>query len=79
MGDVIKSGVEAVRGVFKSRNDYNNVAKATLKKYGAHMVVKMWVYCKPIDAVLNSGLNFVSLGQFDDAKKDANYDKLFPS
>ncbi len=37
----IKSGVEAVSGVFKSRNGYNNVAKATLKKYGAHTVVKM--------------------------------------
>ena len=76
LGDIIQSGMDAMKNVFAPRNDYN-AAKATLRKYGDYRIVKVWVYRKPIDAMLNAVLNFVSLGQFDDAKKDARYDKLF--
>ena len=58
---------------------YNNIgkAKSTLNKFGNYSIAKMWEYRKPIDAVLNTVLHLVSVGQFEDAKKDAHSDKLF--
>lgn len=75
--DWIKKGVSAVKDVFSIRDGYNNTAKDTIKKYGDWKITKINVYRKPIEKALEVVLDLVSGGKFTQAKKDANYDKLF--
>jgi hypothetical protein len=59
------------------RNGYNNQSKRTIKDYGNMRLIKLWIYKKPVDTYVESFLNLVSLGAYAEAKRKANYDKLF--
>ena len=63
--------------VFQVRNGYNNLARKTLNRFGSMRITKITIYRKPIDQILDTVLNLISLGKFEEAKKDANYDKMF--
>lgn len=75
--DWIKSGFEKVKNLFSVPDNYNNTSKKTLDEYGNLPIVKIAIYRTPINTTLNSALNFISLGKWNDLRKKYGFDKLF--
>ena len=76
--DWIKKGVKKVKEFFSPRLDsYNNTSTETIKKYGNLPINSLQIYRTPIASVLETVLNFISLGKFTELKRKAGFDKLF--
>lgn len=59
------------------RDDYPPRARETLAKYGDGMVVSLLVRREPIQSMINTALNFITRGQWNKAKDQMPYDKLY--
>jgi hypothetical protein len=80
--DSIFSGVKAVVGrvadVAKGiRRDYPPDVRRTLAVIGNQPIVEMSVRRDPIRSVLNTAINFITLGKWNEARKRYAYDKVF--
>jgi hypothetical protein len=75
--DKVIKGVEKVKSIFKIPDDFNNVSKRTIERYGKQPIASLSIYRTPIHSVLNGVLNLISENKFDELKKKYNYDKLF--
>ena len=55
----------------------NNTSTKTMKDFGGQKIVALNVYRTPIPSMIDTALNFVSLGSWEREKKNVNYDKMF--
>ncbi len=69
--------IEDVGDFFSPRQDYNNVSRETLNKYGNMIIKKMVLYRTPIQSIINTVLNIISLGKWNSVREKYHYDKLF--
>ena len=74
--DMIKSGVNSVKGMFTKRESFNNVSTRTLKEYGDKPIVRLQIARQPVVKALDSVINVISLGKWDDLKKEYGFDQL---
>lgn len=75
--DFFKKGVEKVKSLFNLPDQYNNVSKRTLEKYGDKPIQKLTLMRTPIVSALEKALNLISGNRFTDLKKKYGYDQLF--
>lgn len=76
--DFFSRGVQKVKEFFKPRLDsYNNTSTATLNQYGNMPIKSLTIYRTPISSMLNTALNFVSLGKWNELRQKYGFDKLF--
>jgi hypothetical protein len=64
-------------GIFDLKSDYPNQIKRYIEQYGGEQVKKIEIRRKPINSYLDTVINILSLGKFDEAKKMLHYDKMF--
>jgi hypothetical protein len=58
--------------------NYNASSQRTINKYGASTVVGLTIYRKPIPSLVNTTLNIISLGKWnEERKKDKALDTLY--
>jgi len=70
--------VSKVGEFFKPRLDnYNNKSKKTIEQYGNIPVKQLFISRTPVGSMLNTLINFVSLGKWEELKKKYAFDKLF--
>jgi hypothetical protein len=58
-------------------NKFNPSIKKLLSQHGEKKIESITIYRKPIQSIINTVLNTLSLGQFNKNLKESNYDKLF--
>jgi hypothetical protein len=73
----IKKFVPKVISAVVSANDFNNVSSNTLENYGSYTIQGMQIYRTPISNILNSAMNLISFGKWNELRKKYGYDKLF--
>lgn len=59
------------------REDYPPDARQTLAKYGNGQVYDLMIIREPIKSFINTALNAITLGKWNEAREKLNYDKLF--
>jgi len=59
------------------KSGYTRPAAATLARYGSQRVEKLTVFRKPIASGLETAINWMTVGKFDDVKKRMGYEKMF--
>jgi site-specific DNA-cytosine methylase len=59
------------------RNDYPPYVRGLLHEMGNRPIVEMYVRREPIQSLLNTALNFISRGKWNEVKAKYAYDKLF--
>ena len=70
--------VSKVGEFFKPRLDnYNNKSKKTIEQYGNIPIKQMFISRTPVGKMLNTLINFVSLGKWNELKSKYSFDKLF--
>jgi hypothetical protein len=76
--NVVKSSTQKVMNFIKPRSDsYNNTSQKTLDQYG-NLPIKSLMICRtPILKVIDTVLNFISLGKFAELKKKYGFDQLY--
>jgi hypothetical protein len=91
--DVLNEGQKFVRGgklnkkkqvkgsglfdIFTPNKSYNNVSTKTMKQYGDFPVIQLRIMRTPIMKILNTVINVISLGKWNDLLKKHGYDDLF--
>jgi hypothetical protein len=76
--DSIKHGLQRVRDMFKPRTDsYNDKSQKTLQLYGNEPITSMYIMRAPIKSMVDTLLNFLSLGKWNEIKEKNNYDKFY--
>jgi hypothetical protein len=76
--DKISSGVSKVKEFIKPRLDnYNNNSKRTIDQYGDLPIKQLFIMRTPIMGVLNTVINYISLGKWNELKQQYGFDKLF--
>ena len=73
-GNVIETIKSAI--FFPSR-EMSNAFKSVMRKYGDLKIVGAKIRRAPIGSMLNSIMNILSLGKFDQFRKERNFDKFF--
>lgn len=72
------SAYERAAAIFKGpRQDFSPSVRRTLAQVGNLPVVEMVIRRDPIQSLLNKALNVISLGRWDQLRKEYNYDELF--
>jgi len=67
-----------VSEAFKPRLDsFNNRSQATLDEYGNRTIKSLMLYRTPIGGMINTALNLVSLGKWNELRKKYGFDRLF--
>jgi hypothetical protein len=76
--DFIKSPLQTIRNLF-SRNltKLSNHSRDTLASYGNIPIVQIEVIRSPVERIINTLVNFISLGKWNELKAKYGYDKLF--
>lgn len=69
--------IDDIKNFFSPRQDYNNISKATLNKYGQINIKRIFLQRTPIKEYVNKLLNIISLGQWNKSREKFHYDKLF--
>jgi hypothetical protein len=70
--------IDRVKGVFKGvRQNYSPSVRRLLAEIGDLPVIEMSVRRDPVQSLITKALNFISLGKFDQLRKQYNYDDLF--
>lgn len=59
------------------RNGYNNQSTKTIKEYGDWKIFKINIYRKPIEGMLETALNLITVGKFDDGKAAGGYERFY--
>jgi hypothetical protein len=76
--EFVQKGISKVKEFFSPRLDnFNNVSTRVLKQYGDVPVVDILIYRTPIPSMLNTLLNAVSFGKWNELKSKYGFDKLF--
>ncbi len=75
--DFLKKPIAFIKDVFKPTYKLNNVSTRTLNQYGNKPISSISVYRTPIMNIIDTFLNLLSFGKFDEAKNKYGYDKLF--
>jgi hypothetical protein len=73
-GNIIETIKSAI--FFPSR-EMSNAFKTVMRKYGNLKIVGAKIRRAPIGSMLNSMMNILSLGRFDQFRKERNFDKFF--
>jgi hypothetical protein len=73
-GNIIETIKSAI--FFPSR-EMSNAFKSVMRKYGNLKIVGAKIRRAPIGSMLNSMMNILSLGRFDQFRKERNFDKFF--
>ena len=68
---------DTVKEYFKPKAGYNNASTKTLSEYGNCKIDSIVLKRAPVKSMLTSIINFLSLGTFSSASKDAGYDKYY--
>ena len=68
LSDVASTGI---------RLDYPPAARETLARFGAGQVFDLLIVREPIQSFINTALNAITLGKWNEARKELNYDRLF--
>jgi hypothetical protein len=63
--------------IFTPNKSYNNVSTKTMKQYGDFPVIQLRIMRTPIMKILNTVINVISLGKWNDLLKKHSYDDLF--
>ena len=66
--------VDVSKGV---RNDYPPKAREVIAKYGDGVVESLMLRRQPIQSFINTALNFISKGKWNEVRQKYSYDKLF--
>ena len=78
---VIKQGIKEVKSyvntVFTGRNDYPPNVRELIKKYGNKIIKSITIDRTPVVQALQSVLNFVSGGKFNERLESMPYDQIF--
>ena len=75
---VVSKVINRVKDVSRGiRMDYSPSVRAILAQVGDRPVVQAYVRRDPIVSLLNTALNFISRGKWNEARAKYNYDKLF--
>jgi hypothetical protein len=59
------------------RADYPPAVREVLNRYGSGQVYDLLIIREPIKSYVDRALNFITLGKWDEAKRELNYDKIF--
>lgn len=69
---------DKIVNVFSPKLDgYNNVSSKTLKDYGNLPIQSLTIYRTPIQGFINTALNALSLGKWNELKTKYGFDELF--
>lgn len=63
--------------LFGAKLDYSNKIKKILNKYGDEEIVAIRIGRRPIDSRVEKAFNIISLGKWEQLRKDYYYDTLF--
>lgn len=75
---VSEAAVQRVRDVFKGvRDDYSPKVRKLLSQIGDNQVVSIVVRRDPVQKFLNTVLNFITLGKWNEMRGKFAYDKIF--
>jgi hypothetical protein len=75
--DIIKDPIGTVKKAFSDLDDFNNISKETLEKYG-NIPVSFCVICRtPLQKLLLHGINALSLGMWNKLQAKYGYDELY--
>jgi len=74
---IVPKAVQRVSQAFTKVNEFNNVSSKTLEEFGNNKILSLQIYRTPISNILNTAMNFISLGKWDQLRKKYGYDKLF--
>lgn len=80
IGSKVATTVRSVANVVSGRaprEDYPPYVRGLLNEVGNRPIVSMFVRRDPIQSLLNTALNFISRGKWNEAKAKYAYDKLF--
>lgn len=76
--DWVKNKANQVVDYLKPRTDgYTNASNRVIKQYGNQPIASMRIVRTPIKSMLNTVLNIVSLGKWQELKEKYSFDKLF--
>jgi len=77
--DVISHPItqRVLKYVFTPSRELSNAFKNVMSKYGNMRVLNATIRRAPISSTLNSLMNLISFGKFDQFKKEKNFDKFF--
>jgi hypothetical protein len=76
--NVVSKVVGRVKDVAKGiRYDYSPSVRNLLSQIGDRPIVEMYVRRDPIQSLLNTALNFISRGKWNEVRQKYNYDELF--
>lgn len=75
--DFLKSAKDKITSIFDRRLEFNNTSRKSLEKYGNQKIKMVVLFKKPIHKMLDKVLNLISLGQWNKAKDEEDFDKLF--
>ncbi len=73
---VRKLAPRVVSAIVKT-NEFNNVSSNTLETYGSYNIQGLQIYRTPISNILNTAMNLISLGKWNELRKKYGFDKLF--
>jgi hypothetical protein len=74
----VVSGITGrVQGVIMGRNDYPPAERDLIQKYGDKKVVGICAYREPLDKKVNTLVNTITLGKFNDIKDKYSIDELY--
>lgn len=71
---IVDRGVDVAGGV---RVAYSPPAREFLQQHGEEPITKLTVRREPIQGAINTALNLVTLGKYEQAKQQAGFDKMF--
>lgn len=79
IGDLANKALDFGNNLAKKfiKNGYNNQATKTINEYGGWRIFKMNVYRKPVEGAIDTALNLISLGKFNDGKEAGGYEKFY--
>jgi hypothetical protein len=78
LGDYFSRAYENVKTFISPRlDDYSNTSKRTLAEYGNDPIIRLSIYRTPIQGMINTALNAVSFGKWNQLRKKYGFDQLF--
>jgi hypothetical protein len=76
-GSGLPPNVKYVKTIIYGRDDYPPKVREILKKYGNEVIVSYKLKRTPVNSLITSALNAVSMGEFKKRLNESEYDDLF--
>ena len=78
IGDWFRRRVEDVKHFFSPNlQSFNNVSTETINKYGSYIIKDLEIMRTPLPSHIETALQAITLGQWDEVKEKYGYDKLY--